>query len=90
MLRIQSYLVIVHLKLQQDPEEGCDVGGVSVHDDVVDTFLLDLPEHGAVVVRARLADVDLKVLSRRRPSTVKKFGRVLREKLAGLNLSGVT
>ena len=74
-----SHLVIVHLELEQDPEEGCDVGGVRVHDDVVDPFLLDLPEDGAVVVRARLADVDLKVLSRRRPSSVKKLRGVLRE-----------
>ena len=43
---IQSnHLVIVHLELEEIPEEKLDMSPVRVHYDVVDLLTLDLPQH---------------------------------------------
>ena len=44
-----AHPVIVHLELQQVPEEELSVRSVSVHDDVVDLLPLDLPQHLSVI-----------------------------------------
>ena len=43
--RTRDHLVIVHLELEQVPEEELDVLSVRVDNDVVDLLTLDLPQH---------------------------------------------
>ena len=40
-----THLVVVHLELEEIPEEKLDVSPVRVHYDVVDLLTLDLPQH---------------------------------------------
>ena len=53
--------MVIHLQLQDDPEEEVDVAGVGVHDDVEDILLLYFSQHCTVVGWVGLSYVDLKV-----------------------------
>ena len=55
MLFLLLYQMVVHLELEDVPEEELDVGWPRVHDDVEDLLLFDLPRQAKSKVKVTIS-----------------------------------
>ena len=71
------YLVIVHLKLENCPEENVDVVWVGVDNDAVNLLLFYFFQHRSIVFGAGLTNVNLEVFRGRRSHQVLEPGKLV-------------